>query len=101
MLVSERVLEALRLNECFEAEASESVVVVDALDVREERVELDDSMSECARVYLVVVISSSNGVRKETRFSAGNMGRFEAILRGIIEGAGLLERMEARLWGCL
>jgi hypothetical protein len=106
MLVLEIVL-AFRLKVGFEAvdeaEASESLVVVelDVVDVREERVELDESRSEWARVYLVVVISSSSGVRKETRFSAGNMGRFEAILRGIIERAGLLERIEARLWGCL
>jgi hypothetical protein len=46
----------------------------------------------------VVLISSSSGVRKDTRFSAGNMGRLEAILRGIIE---LLESIDARLWGCL
>jgi hypothetical protein len=106
MLVLEIVL-AFRLKVGFEAEdeaeASEWLVVVevDGVDVREERVELDESRSEWARVYLVVVISSSSGVRKETRFSAGNMGRFEAILRGIIERAGLLERIEARLWGCL
>lgn len=54
-------------------------------------------MSELAQVYLTVLISSSNGVRKETRFSAGNMGR-DAILRGTIR---LLVRMELRLWGCL
>ena len=106
MLVLGIVL-AFRLKVGFEAvdeaEASESLVVVelDVVDVREERVELDESRSEWARVYLMVVISSSSGVRKETRFSAGNMGRFEAILRGIIERAGLLERIEARLWGCL
>jgi hypothetical protein len=102
MLVSERVLEGFRLSDGCEVEASESVVdAVDAVDASEERVETDDSMSEWARVYLVVVISSSSGVRNETRFSAGNMGRWEPILRGIIERAGLLERIEARLWGCL
>jgi hypothetical protein len=52
-------------------------------------------------VYLVVLISSSSGVRKDTRFSAGNMGRLEAILRGIIDRAGLFESIEVRLWGCL
>lgn len=100
MLVSEGFFKAFRLSDGCEVEASESVVV-DAVDAREERVETEDSMSECARVYLVVVISSSSGVRNETRFSAGNMGRLEPILRGIIERAGLLERIEARLWGCL
>lgn len=99
MLVSEGFFRALRLNDGCDVEASESVV--EAVDAREESVETEDSMSECARVYLVVVISSSSGVRKETRFSAGNMGRLEPILRGIIERAGLLERIEARLWGCL
>lgn len=69
-------------------------VEVDSKDVK---VELEDSRSELAQVYLTVVISSSNGVRKDTRFSAGNMG-LEAILRGTIR---LLTRIELRLWGCL
>lgn len=72
----------------------------DSVGASEERVEVDDSSSECATVYVTVVISSSSGVRKETRFSAGNRGR-EAILRGASERAGLLERIEVRLWGCL
>lgn len=69
-------------------------VDVESSDVR---VEPDDSRSELAQVYLTVLISSSSGVRKDTRFSAGNMGR-EAILRGTMR---LLARMELRLWGCL
>ena len=69
-------------------------VDVDSSDVM---VELDDSRSEFAHVYLTVLISSSNGVQKDTRFSAGNMG-LEAILRGTIR---LLDRIELRLWGCL
>ena len=72
----------------------EEFVDVEPSDVK---VELEESMSELAQVYLTVLISSSKGVRKETRFSAGNMGR-EAILRGTIR---LLVRMELRLWGCL
>lgn len=76
------------------SEASDSVVASD------EMVEVDDSRSECATVYFTVVISSSSGVRKDTRFSAGNRGR-EAILRGASDRAGLLERIEVRLWGCL
>jgi hypothetical protein len=52
-------------------------------------------------VYFTVVISSSSGVRKETRFSAGNMGLEEVILRGIIDLAGLLANIETRLCGCL
>lgn len=74
--------------------AAEDSVDVDSSDVT---VELDDSRSELAQVYLTVLISSSKGVRKDTRFSAGNMGR-EAILRGTMR---LLARMELRLWGCL
>lgn len=73
----------------------------DVLEPSEERVETEASMSECARVYLTVVISSSRGVRKDTRFSAGNMGREAAILRGMIERTGLLASAETRLWGCL
>jgi hypothetical protein len=73
----------------------------DVLEASEERVETEESRSECASVYLTVVISSSSGVRKDTRFSAGNMGREVAILRGIIDRAGLLARMETRLCGCL
>lgn len=73
----------------------------DALEVSEARVETEDSRSEWAKVYLTVVISSSSGVRKDTRFSAGNMGREVAILRGIIDLDGLLASIETRLWGCL
>jgi hypothetical protein len=69
-------------------------VDVDSSDVM---VELEESRSELAQVYLTVLISSSKGVRKDTRFSAGNMGR-ETILRGTMR---LLERIELRLWGCL
>ena len=101
MLVSGTVLQGLRVKHGCEVEASDSLVAVDTEDAMDDRVEQDDSMSEWASVYLVVVISSSSGVRKETRFSAGNMGRVEFILRGIIERAGLFERIEARLWGCL
>jgi hypothetical protein len=93
MLVSEAVADGLRLKAWCDAEASESVVAAGAVDARDDSVELD--------VYLVVVISSSSGVRKDTRFSAGNMGRLEAILRGNIARAGLFESMDARLWGCL
>lgn len=99
MLVVEEVLEVLTINEWCAADTSESVD--EATDEMVDRVETDDSRSEWAIVYLVVVISSSRGVRKQTCFSAGNMGRLEAILRGTIERAGLFERMETRLWGCL
>jgi hypothetical protein len=62
---------------------------------------VEDSMSECARVYFSVLISSSNGVRNDTRFGTENMGLAGAILRGRNGRAGLLERIEFRLWGCL
>lgn len=98
MLVFEMLIAGFRLRLGLPVSASDSLDVVSTLEVSDDSVELLDSRSECARVYLVVVISSSSGVRKETRFSAGNMGRFEElILRGIIARAGLLERMEVRL----
>lgn len=97
MLVSGAVLHGFRVKDGCEVEASDSLVAVEAEDAMDDRVEQDDSMSEWASVYLVVVISSSSGVRKDTRFSAGNIGRLEFILRGIIERAGLFERIEARL----
>lgn len=81
------------LREWCTAETSDSLALADAI---EESVELDDSRSECARVYLTVLISSSSGVRKDTRFSAGNRGRVGAILRGIIDLDGLLARMETK-----
>lgn len=73
----------------------------DSVEASEEMVELDDSSSECATVYFVVVISSSSGVRNETFFSAGNSGLDEVIFRGASERARLLERIEVKLWGCL
>lgn len=94
----ESLVEALDVREWCTAVVLESE---DVLEPSEERVDTEASRSECARVYLTVVISSSSGVRKETRFSAGNMGREAAILRGIIERAGLLVSTETRLWGCL
>lgn len=75
--------------------------VVETVEAMEDRVELDEAKSEWASVYRTVVISSSRGLLKETRFSAGNMGRVEAILRGATARAGLLERMEVTWWGCL
>ena len=98
MLVFEMLIAGFRLRLGLPVSASDSLDVVSTLEVSDDSVELLDSRSECARVYLVVVISSSSGVRKETRFSAGNMGRVEEpILLGIIARAGLLERMEVRL----
>ena len=109
MLVSGAVLQGLMARHGCDVEESDSVIAAEAEDAIDDKVEEeeeeddddDSSMSEWASVYFVVVISSSSGVRKDTRFSAGNMGRVEFILRGIIERAGLFERIEARLWGCL
>jgi len=106
MLVSGAVLQGLMARHGCDVEESDSVIAAEAEDAIDDKVEEEDddddsSMSEWASVYFVVVISSSSGVRKDTRFSAGNMGRVEFILRGIIERAGLFERIEARLWGCL
>jgi hypothetical protein len=89
------------LSESSEWCMADVVESVDAVEASEDRVETEASRSECARVYLTVVMSSSSGVRKDTRFSAGNMGREVAILRGCIERNGLLARTEARLCGCL
>lgn len=88
------------LSEWCMAEASESESL-EAAEASEDKVDMDDSRSEWARVYLTVVISSSSGERKETCFWAGNMGRAGAILRGSMCLAGLLARMERMLCGCL
>ena len=72
----------------------------------EDMVEAEDSRSTFAlasradTVYFTVLISSSNGVRNDTLFSAGNSGLAEAILRDN-KGAGLLVKMDRRLCGCL
>src|SRR6266536_2526062 len=53
-------------------------------------------MSECFHTYLVVRISSSNGLRNDTFFSTGKMGRLwlTDILRRSEVGIGLFTRME-------
>lgn len=95
---SESESEALDVDE----EEEESVLEVGFAST-EDRVEVEplDSMSEWAKVNLTVLISSSSGVRKETFFSAGKRGRAEAIFRGMMSRAGLLDSMETRLCGCL
>lgn len=82
-------------------EAADDSDSEDAAVESEDIVDWEDSISECASVYLTFLISSSSGVRKETFFSAGNSGLAAAILRGSSARAGLLERIEVRLWGCL
>ena len=86
-----------------EIEEDEDPELGGAFASTEERVEVDpvDSISECARVNFTVLISSSSGVRKETRFSAGKRGRAEFIFRGMSCRVGPLDNMEARLCGCL
>lgn len=81
----------------IESRASDESDSDDARLESEDRVDCEDSRSECAMVYLMFVISSSNGVRKETRFSAGNSGRAGAILRGASDWTRLLERIDLRL----
>jgi hypothetical protein len=97
-----RASEGLVVCSLGAAEASDWVEAVEAVSVdvdsRDDRVELEDSRSELAQVYVTVLISSSKGDLKDTCFCAGNMGREEAILRGTMR---LLVRMELRLWGCL
>jgi hypothetical protein len=89
------------LSEQSEWRVAERLESEDAVEASEDSVETEASRSEWARVYLTVVISSSSGVRKDTRFSAGNMGREAAILRGIIDRAGLFASIDVRLCGCL
>jgi hypothetical protein len=89
------------LPEPSEPESLTATLESESVEASVERVDTEASRSECARVYLIVVISSSSGVRKDTRFSAGNMGRDAAILRDIIECTGLLASIETRLCGCL
>ncbi len=77
-------------------------------DASDETVEPDEqeaARSECARVYLVVLISSARGLRKLTRFVGGKIGRVVEKadilpVRAENVGNGPLERMERRLWLC-
>lgn len=58
-------------------------------------------MSECARVYLVVRISSVNGARKATCFVVGNMGSDceNGSLLLLLRATGPLFRMDLMLVG--
>jgi hypothetical protein len=56
----------------------------------------DSSRSEWASVYLIVVISSSSGVRKATLFAAGNIG-LEADVIFRFRGSGLFANIEETL----
>lgn len=86
-----------------ETEDDEDAELDGAFASTEERVDVDpvDWISECARVNLTVLISSSSGVRNDTLFSAGKRGRAEFIFRGMICLMGPFDNMEARLCGCL
>lgn len=81
----------------------EDTVEDDRLDDSDSEVRLASGiMSECAMVYLTVTISSSSGIRNETRFVAGNSGRLEdAILRVRTSAMGLLDSMDGRLCASL
>jgi hypothetical protein len=68
----DKVLDLEELEASREELEDEEVEVVDS----SERVELlEISMSECAMVYVEVVISSSSGVANATFFVAGKNGR--------------------------
>ena len=69
----------------------------DSDDSTEATEDVKASISECAKVYLTVLISSSRGVRNDTFFVAGNIGREAVILRGCSDCAGLLVSIEGRL----
>lgn len=69
----------------------------DSDDPTEATEDIEASISECAKVYLTVLISSSRGVRNDTFFVAGNIGREAVILRGCSDCAGLLVSIEGRL----
>ena len=69
----------------------------DSDDSTEGTEDVEASISECAKVYLTVLISSSRGVRNDTFFVAGNIGREAVILRGCSDCAGLLMSIEGRL----
>lgn len=83
-----------------EVDEGSSVVVSSVETESVERVSVEeesgDSISECARVYLVFLISSTRGVRKETFFSAGNRGRPD-ILRESTLRIGLFANIECKL----
>jgi hypothetical protein len=82
--------------------ASEGSVVDSETSEETESVEREivdedsDSMSEWARVNLVVWISSTRGVLKDTFFSAGNLG-LPDILRASVRRMGLFANIECRL----
>ena len=69
----------------------------DSDDSTEATEDVKASISECAKVYLTVLISSSRGVRNDTFFVAGNIEREAVILRGCSDCAGLLVSIEGRL----
>ena len=69
----------------------------DSDDSTEGTEDVEASISECAKVYLTVLISSSRGVRNDTFFVAGNIGREAVILRGCSDCARLLVSIEGRL----
>lgn len=79
---------------CNDIDSDDSDGSTEKVDAVED---VEDSMSECAKVYFTVVISSSRGVRNDTFFAAGNMGREAVILLGRSDSTGLLESIEGRL----
>lgn len=68
-----------------------------------EIVDVDDSISECFIVYADVLMSSVNGVRKDTCFVAGNIALDceKDILRVLLLGSGLLLNIDVMLYETL
>jgi hypothetical protein len=89
------VLESDGVDSEGSEEGSEASDEMESVEM--ERVDDDsDWMSEWASVYLVVWISSTRGVLKETFFSAGNLG-LPDILRASVRRIGLFANIECRL----
>lgn len=78
-----------RLEACSKSPSSDEMDIEDAVSESS-----DATRSECANVYFVLTISSTRGVRNDTLFSAGNLGRND-ILRMFARGCrGLLASTE-------
>jgi hypothetical protein len=95
-------VEVVDSDEVFDSEVVDSEEVdsegsEETESVERETVDEDsDSMSEWARVNLVVWISSTRGLLNETFFSAGNLG-LPDILRASVRRIGLFANIECRL----
>lgn len=77
-------------------EGDAMVTTSDETDSTAIGVDSSDSMSECFQTYLEVLISSTSGLRKETCFSVGKMGRVWVMenRRRSVRGIGLFRSIE-------